>query len=223
MTQTLDLVRILLLSAGMGAAIGFVPRPGEYEWQVTRASAFLATAGALMMMIVGNELARAFGLMGAASVVRYRYGLKSSRDASSLILSLGMGMACGSGMILLAQVGTATVVALNLGFASLARFSPGVLRLQRAMEVEVRSRGMESHQKVLKWFLDQKMPARVVEAEGKETREPRLAESSEPRMIYKFVYEVKVSRTTLHADLLQGLADGDLLEIHVRDRPEERL
>jgi uncharacterized membrane protein YhiD involved in acid resistance len=75
----------------------------------------LSVAACLMMLIIGSQLARAFGLMGAASIVRYRYSLSSPREASSLIVALGLGMACGTSLYALAFVGAAlSLLVLNL-------------------------------------------------------------------------------------------------------------
>lgn len=50
---------------------------------------------AFIMMIIGSNLARAFSLVGALSIVRYRNALKESRDTAFIFLSLAIGMACG--------------------------------------------------------------------------------------------------------------------------------
>jgi uncharacterized membrane protein YhiD involved in acid resistance len=77
-----------------------------------------------MMMIIGSQLARAFGLMGAASIIRYRYSLKSPREASSLVIALGIGMACGVGLNALAVI-VAVYITIVVNFFE---FMPGSLR-----------------------------------------------------------------------------------------------
>ena len=48
-----------------------------------------------MMIIIGNSLARAFGVVGAASLVRFRTPVEDPKDTTVLFLLLGIGMACG--------------------------------------------------------------------------------------------------------------------------------
>lgn len=49
------------------------------------------------MMVIGNNLARAFGLVGALSIIRYRTVVKDIRDASFIFLALVTGFGCGVG------------------------------------------------------------------------------------------------------------------------------
>lgn len=66
-----------------------------YGFAVIVAHFVLALAVVLVMMIIGSELARAFGLIGVAAIVMYRYSLNKPIEASSLVIALGLGMACG--------------------------------------------------------------------------------------------------------------------------------
>lgn len=102
-----------MLAGFLGAAVSYRRKIDAYGLAVMEAHIILAFAAALMMMIIGSEIARAFGLMGAATIVRYRYSLSSPREASSLIISLGIGMACGVGLYSLAIIATIFV---RLGF-----------------------------------------------------------------------------------------------------------
>lgn len=101
------------LAGFLGAVVSYRRKIDAYGLAVMEAHIILAFAASLMMMIIGSEIARAFGLMGAATIVRYRYSLSSPREASSLIISLGIGMACGVGLYTLAIIATIFV---RLGF-----------------------------------------------------------------------------------------------------------
>lgn len=48
-------------------------------------------------LIIGNNIARAFGLVGALSLIRFRTALKSINDTMYIFWALAIGMACGSG------------------------------------------------------------------------------------------------------------------------------
>jgi hypothetical protein len=60
-----------------------------------------------IVLIVHNSLALAFSLAGVVAGVRYRYALKSSADSLFLFMAVGVGLACGVGMFLVAAVMTA--------------------------------------------------------------------------------------------------------------------
>lgn len=95
-----------LLAGFLGAVVSYRRKIDAYGLAVMEAHIILAFAASLMMMIIGSEIARAFGLMGAATIVRYRYSLSNPREASSLVIALGVGMACGVGLYLLAIIAT---------------------------------------------------------------------------------------------------------------------
>jgi hypothetical protein len=77
-----------------------LPRPEMMQAQI-----LLCAAAAIITMVVGDSLAKAFGLVGLGSFVRFRSGLKDPRDAAVLFLVIGLGMACGHGSLGVAIVG----------------------------------------------------------------------------------------------------------------------
>lgn len=113
----------LFLAAFLGVLLSFRSSPDKYRLNLIEAHAFLAMAGAMFMVIISGEIIRAVALLGAASIVRYRYAVSSARDASTLILSLGIGMGCGSNLMI--QVTAGTVLILIVG--RLVAFFPEVL------------------------------------------------------------------------------------------------
>lgn len=63
---------------------------------------FLGTVVSLIMAVIGNSLARAFGAIGALSLIRFRTAVKSSNDLAYLFMAISVGMACGSGYFAIA-------------------------------------------------------------------------------------------------------------------------
>lgn len=51
---------------------------------------------ALIMIIIGSNIARAFALVGAMSIVRFRNPVKDSRDLVFIFAAIAIGMACGT-------------------------------------------------------------------------------------------------------------------------------
>ena len=66
----------------------------------------LAMITALVIMVIGNNLARAFGLVGAMSIIRFRTAVKDTQDIMYIFFSLAAGLACGAGMFLVSVMGT---------------------------------------------------------------------------------------------------------------------
>jgi uncharacterized membrane protein YhiD involved in acid resistance len=64
---------------------------------------------ALIMLVVGSNLARAFSLVGALSVIRFRNAIKETRDVGFVFLTMGIGMACGARFYTLAAVAGAAI------------------------------------------------------------------------------------------------------------------
>lgn len=104
-SDLLTMAAQFFLAVLLGVMVSFRRKMTRYDLSVIQAHAFLATAGAMFMLIIAGELFRAVGLLGAASVVRYRYAIRNPRDAGTLIIALGLGMACGSGLLTLAVLG----------------------------------------------------------------------------------------------------------------------
>lgn len=61
---------------------------------------------ALVIMVIGNNLARAFGLVGAMSIIRFRTAVKDTQDIMFIFFALAAGLASGAGMHLISGVGT---------------------------------------------------------------------------------------------------------------------
>jgi uncharacterized membrane protein YhiD involved in acid resistance len=70
----------------------------------------LAIVGALIMLVVGASLARAFGIAGAANLIRYRAKIEDPKDAVVMLSALAVGLAAGVGLFGIAAVGTGFLV-----------------------------------------------------------------------------------------------------------------
>ena len=79
---------------------------------VIHSQIILAVVGVLVMLVVGTSLARAFGIVGAAGLVRYRAKVNDPKDAGVMLSTLAVGLATGVGQWPLAIVGTAFLLVL---------------------------------------------------------------------------------------------------------------
>ncbi len=102
----------LIAAAVIGMLVTIVHRqyraPAERQANpaMDQAQVLLCISGAMMMIIIGNNLARAFGIAGAASIIRFRTPVEDARDITILFLLMGLGMAAGLGALAVAGLGT---------------------------------------------------------------------------------------------------------------------
>jgi uncharacterized membrane protein YhiD involved in acid resistance len=105
MTQVRHAVIRLPLAAVLGAALAVRPRrKGTPPRQpaVIQTQIILAIVGAVVMLVVGSSLARAFGVVGAAGLVRYRAKIEDPKDAGVMLSTLAVGLASGVGQFVMA-------------------------------------------------------------------------------------------------------------------------
>ena len=97
-------------SAVIGMLVTVVHRQYRHERSANpaldQAQVLLCISGALMMIIIGNSVARAFGIAGAASIIRFRTPVEDARDITILFILMGLGMAAGLGALAVAGLGT---------------------------------------------------------------------------------------------------------------------
>jgi len=100
-------------AAVLGAILALRPRragspprdPAVIETQIV-----LAIVGALIMLVVGASLARAFGIAGAANLIRYRAKIEDPKDAVVMLAALSVGLASGVGLFGIATAATGFLV-----------------------------------------------------------------------------------------------------------------
>ena len=102
----------LIAAAVIGVLVTIVHRQYRHGAErqsnpaMDQAQVLLCISGAMMMIIIGNNLARAFGIAGAASIIRFRTPVEDARDITILFLLMGLGMAAGLGALAVAGLGT---------------------------------------------------------------------------------------------------------------------
>ncbi len=81
----------------------------SYSQSFAGSLVILSMLTAIVIMVIGNNLARAFGLVGAMSIIRFRTAIKDPQDIVYIFFSLAVGMAAGAGLHLVAIVGSGVV------------------------------------------------------------------------------------------------------------------
>jgi uncharacterized membrane protein YhiD involved in acid resistance len=103
----------LPLAAVLGTALALRPkRRGTPPRQpaVIQTQIILSIVGALVMMVVGSNLARAFGVVGAAGLVRYRAKIEDPKDAGVMLSTLAIGLGTGVGLYAMAAFSAAFIL-----------------------------------------------------------------------------------------------------------------
>jgi hypothetical protein len=112
----------LPVAALLSAILAFRPRrrgTPKRQGPVIQTQIVLALVGAMVMMVVGASLARAFGIVGAAGLIRYRAKVEDPKDAGVMLSTLAIGLASGVGLYLFAVFATAFVFAVLLVIESI--------------------------------------------------------------------------------------------------------
>ncbi len=146
----------LPLAALLGAALAMRPRRAgtpARKPMVVQTQIILAVIGALVMIVVGASLARAFGVVGIAGLIRYRAKIDDPKDAGVMLAALGVGLAAGVGLLWLAPFATVFLLALLWVLESqepqpivpltLKVTAPDAAQMRRQVEGVLRRNGLE--------------------------------------------------------------------------------
>jgi uncharacterized membrane protein YhiD involved in acid resistance len=194
----------LLLASLLGAALAYRPRRKilalKQNPYVSQTQILLAIVAAALMIIVGDNAARAFGIFAAVSLVRFRTNIRDPKEVTVLLICLALGLASGVGRW-------------DLGLA-LALFSLVVLwilewrepeQVFRSMELKVITKNVVATQRALremfrKYGFDKEL--RSVDREA--------TEESPGSIMYSVDVSPTVSTDELSADILA--LDGQNVE-----------
>ncbi len=122
--SVIDVVLCLVLSFGLCAAIGWVyqatHRGASYTQSYVHTLVLNGMVVAVIMLVVGSNIARAFALVGSLSIIRFRNAVKETRDVGFIFFTMAIGMAIGTRFYLLAVV---AAVIISLVILIMTRFN----------------------------------------------------------------------------------------------------
>lgn len=81
----------------------------NYSSSFTTSIILLTMITAIVIMVIGNNLARAFGMVGAMSIIRFRTAVKDASDIMFIFFALSIGLAAGVKLYSIAFLGTLMV------------------------------------------------------------------------------------------------------------------
>ncbi len=158
----------LILAALLGAIVGYRQRIHVDEY-IVQAHVIIAFTGALMMIIIGNEIVRAFGLLGAGRIIRYRTPVRDPKALASLFVTMGIGIAVGTGLFELAFIGAVLIVLIQGIFGRIASRLPSTLyNPQRGYTLDLTTEdGPGTLQRVRTAFLEKDIRFRLFEYDAR--------------------------------------------------------
>jgi uncharacterized membrane protein YhiD involved in acid resistance len=187
-----------LLTFVMASVYRFTHRGTSYSQSFLLTMFLMAVATAVVMMIIGSNIARAFSLVGALSIIRFRTPVKDPRDLAYLFTAVISGMGCGTGFYLASISMTAFVSSLALALYAFNYGIKGKLESILRVTYKVGSGTLEKIESQIKEsFAEHKLINRILDfGDGIETN----------------VYVVKPSRSTDAADIEETLKKVDGIE-----------
>ncbi|MER6829900.1 DUF4956 domain-containing protein [Streptosporangium sp. NPDC000563] len=192
-----DIAIAMSLSFVLSAMIGWVYRATHrnvsYSQSYVQTLVILGMLISLIMLVVGSNIARAFALVGALSVVRFRNAIKETRDVGFIFLVMGIGMAVGTRFYLLAIV---AAVAISLIIMVMHRFNWFQLNVRRqVVKVQVPT--------------DEDYTAVIQDVLIRHTEEFELVsmESIRGGALTELMYTVKIKKGSEPADVMAALRE----------------
>ncbi len=174
----------------------------SYSRSFVHTQVLAATVTSILIMAIGNNLARGLGILGTLAIVRFRTPIRDPRDIIFLFACLAIGISCGASVFFVAIIGTISFcfIALYLHWSPFAsmRVYEGLLRYSLPPGSWSRER--------IKDILAQYCSSVILVA----MREAVQGESIE------YSYQVRLIDPTYQADLLDTLGQvEDLTEVHM--------
>lgn len=96
----------LVVATLVGLLVTAIHQPRDRSPAMEQAQTLLCVSGTMMMIIIGDSLVRAFGIAGAAGIIRFRTPVDDPKDVTILFLLMGLGMSVGIGAFAVAGLGT---------------------------------------------------------------------------------------------------------------------
>lgn len=170
--ETAEIFLRLLLAVMLSGILAFRPRKNvplfRRSLYVSQTQILLATVAAALMMVVGDNTARAFAIFAAASLVRFRTNIRDPKEITVLLISLALGLSAGVGRW---DLGLALCV-FALGLLWLLEFRESEQSV-RSMELTVKTKDPERTQEILKKIFDRmKIDAEVREIVPGDEKKP---------------------------------------------------
>ncbi len=150
-----DLVLTIVLSFALSLVIAWMYKithhGTSYSQSFVQTLVLVSMVVAIIMLIVGSNIARAFTLVGALSIIRFRNAVKETRDVGFIFFAMAIGMACGTRFYLLAVISTVLISSLVWVMVRLDMFAKDV----REQVLKIRLPGDIPYERVFNKIFEQ--------------------------------------------------------------------
>lgn len=205
-TIVLDLLLSYVLSQVVAWLYIWTHRGLSYSRNLTHSIVMISMVVTSVMLVVGDSIARAFGLVGALAIIRFRTVLRDTRDTVFIFLALTIGIAVGAhhyavGIVSALVIGAVSVQLSLTGFGQ-RNTDTGVVRVRTTAAVEALEGLLES------WCRSVQLLA-LKEATGGES---------------EYSFEVRLYHPTDREDLVAALRKVDgtsSVSVALEERAEE--
>jgi len=154
----------MIMAALMGLVVGCVyqashrkPIGESFSFIVTMV--LLTILVAMTTLVIGHDVARAFSLVGALSIVRFRTLVDDTRDTAFVIFAVVVGMAVGAGTVNVYLIGVPVVAVTSICLSIMGRNFP-TTNLDRRLEIRVEG-GIDSDALLSEVFRQQLISQRL--------------------------------------------------------------
>lgn len=100
------LVLTYVCSLAIGMVYRYTHRSPGYSQSYVQTLVLTSLVTAVIMLVIGSNLARAFSLVGALSIIRFRNAIKETRDVGYIFFSMAVAMAAGTQFFTVALLAT---------------------------------------------------------------------------------------------------------------------
>lgn len=90
-------IAIAIVLGGLISVTYMKTNPNGYSQNFTLTMIILPVIVAMIILLIGNNIARAFSLAGAFSIIRFRSAPGDPRDIAYVLFTMAAGLACGVG------------------------------------------------------------------------------------------------------------------------------
>ncbi len=205
-TVVLDLTLSYVLGQLVAWLYIWTHRGLSYSRNMTHSMVLLTMIVTSVMLVVGDSIARAFGLVGALAIIRFRTVVRDARDTTFIFLALATGIAIGAHHYVVAVV-AAVVIGLIATQLHLTGFGQrhtdtGVLRVRS-------STALENIEEALKAWCKSHELLSLKESSGGES---------------EYSFEIRLYHPAEREDLVaavRGISGTSLVTVALEERAEE--
>jgi hypothetical protein len=113
----------------------FTHKGAGYSQSYVQSLVLMGLVTTLIMIVIGSNIARAFSLVGALSIIRFRNAIKETRDVAYIFFAMAISMGCGTRFFIESVIATVVISTVMLfmhfvDFGSHRRIPERLLKVQ---------------------------------------------------------------------------------------------